>query len=81
VKKLLALICVVLLASITGCGDSGSSSSGSSSSGTSKSGAFSICKSRLQSKVGTYSGSDTSIYRQMENDLESCMAGYGHYPN
>ena len=75
-KKLLALICVVLLASITGCGDSGSSSSG-----TSKSGAFSICKSRLQSKVGTYSGSDTSIYRQMENDLESCMAGYGHYPN
>lgn len=75
-RKLVSLISVVLLTSTAGCSDSGKSSSG-----TSKSEAYSICSSRLKSKTGTYSGSDSSMLRQMENDLESCMAGYGYYPN
>ena len=66
-------------------GSGDSSGGGSSSSGTSKSNseAFAICKSRLRSDTnsGKYDHlSDSQMMRRMDSDLESCMAGYGHYP-
>ena len=76
------LIISVHLMFVVGCSDSDVSSSNSPYSSVSA--ALDICASRLKSDVasGKYNHlSDTQMYREMESDQESCMAGYGHFPN
>ncbi len=55
--------------------------SGGTSSGTSldKSEALSNCRRKLESRISSYSGTDSDKYRQMSRDLDSCMAGHGYY--
>ena len=66
-------------------GNGGSSSSSSSSSPYSNySEAYSICSSELRSSTnsGSYNHlNDYEMMKRMDEDLEDCMKGYGHYPN
>ena len=63
--------------------DGGSSSSSSSSPYSNVSVALRLCADELKSETasGYYDHlSDVEMYRRMEADQESCMAGYGNYP-
>lgn len=84
-KSLTLSIVFLLLGVASGNGSSSSNSSSSSSSSpySNKSLALSRCSSELRSDTnsGYYDHlSDYEMRRKMDQDLEDCMAGYGHYP-
>ena len=85
ISKRAVLGLLACLLTVVGCSDDGTDSSELSSNSpySSVRAALDICASRLKSDVanGKYNHlSDTRMYREMEDDQESCMAGYGHYP-
>ena len=84
VKSISLTILFSLFALASGNGGGSSSSSSSSSSPYSNSSeAYSRCSSELRRDTdsGKYMYlSDTEMMRRMDQDLEDCMAGYGHYP-
>ena len=83
-KSLTLSIVFLLLGVASGNGSSSSNSSSSSSPYSNKSEAYSRCSSELRSDTnsGYYNHlSDYEMMRKMDQDLEDCMAGYGHYPN
>ena len=87
VKKILVIAIFVVFAAATDDNSSTSSSSSSSSSTSPYSNvsvALSKCADKLRSATnsGKYNHlSDYAMAKAMERDQESCMAGYGHYPN
>jgi len=85
IRSLLTTLAFLILAYGSSNESSGSSSSSSSSSSpySSVSAALSECADELRNDTaaGYYDHlSDVEMYRRMEADQESCMAGYGHYP-
>ena len=79
------LVSVIFLLLAYGSSNDSSSSSGSSSSPYSNvSVALRECADELKkdTAAGYYDHlSDVQMFKRMEQDQESCMAGYGHSPN
>ena len=82
-KSISLTILFSFFAVASGNGGGSSSSSSSSSPYSNSSEAYSRCSSELRSDTnsGYYDHlSDTEMMRRMDQDLEDCMSGYGHYP-